>query len=223
MELTHLGMAIEIIDHEFQSTIRAVRNNLRRLGAWADGNTQLQSVYDGIRANFDHLDGYLTLFTPLHRRLYRTEIEIKGSEIHKFLEDLFSERLARHGIKIRATKEFLNHRVKGYPSTFYPVFVNLVDNASFWLRDQPEPKLITLNCDGKAMSISDSGPGIPPQDQETIFELGFTRKPRGRGLGLYISRDVLKKVGFDLSVSDSLGNSGATFVIQPVERHDDGQ
>ena len=223
LELTHLGMAIEIIDHEFQSTIRAVRNNLRRLGAWADGNTQLQSVYDGIRANFDHLDGYLTLFTPLHRRLYRTEIEIKGSEIHKFLEDLFSERLARHGIKIRATKEFLNHRVKGYPSTFYPVFVNLVDNASFWLRDQPEPKLITLDCDGKAMSISDSGPGIPPQDQETIFELGFTRKPGGRGLGLYISRDVLKKVGFDLSVSDSLGNSGATFVIQPVERHDDGQ
>ena len=94
LELTQLGMAIEIIDHEFQSTIRAVRDNLRRLRAWADVNAQLQPVYDGIRVHFDHLDGYLTLFTPLHRRLYRTEIEIKGSEINKFLQDLFSERVS---------------------------------------------------------------------------------------------------------------------------------
>ena len=136
LELTQLGMAIEIIDHEFQSTIRSVRNNLRRLRAWADVNTQLQPVYDGIKVNFDHLDGYLTLFTPLHRRLYRTEIEIKGSEINKFLQDLFSERLTRHDIRLRATWKFLSYRIKGYPSTFYPVFVNLVDNASFWLRDQ---------------------------------------------------------------------------------------
>ena len=221
LELTHLGMAIEIIDHEFQSTIRAVRNNLRRLGAWADANAQLKSVYDGIRVPFDHLDGYLTLFTPLHRRLYRTEVDIKGSEIHKFLEDLFSERFARHSIQMRATRKFLNHSVRGYPSTFYPVFVNLMDNASFWLRDQPEPRLIALDCDGEAMSVSDNGPGIQSQDQETIFELGFTRKPGGRGLGLYISRDVLRKVGFDLRVSDSLAESGATFVIQPTERLDD--
>ena len=221
LELTHLGMAIEIIDHEFQSTIRAVRNNLRRLGAWADVNAQLKSVYDGIRVPFDHLDGYLTLFTPLHRRLYRTEIEIKGSEIHKFLEDLFSERFARHSIQMRATRKFLNHRLRGYPSTFYPVFVNLVDNASFWLRDQPEHRLITLDCDGEAMSVSDSGPGILAQDREAIFELGFTRKPGGRGLGLYISRDVLKKAGFNLSVSDSLEDSGATFMIKPAERRDD--
>ena len=149
LELTHLGMAIEIIDHEFQSTIRAVRNNIRRLSAWADVNTQLKSVYDGIRVHFDHLDGYLSLFTPLHRRLRRTEIEIQGSDIHKFLEDLFTERFTRHSIQMKATRQFLNHRVKGYPSTFYPVFVNLVDNASFWLRDQPEPKLITLDCDGQ--------------------------------------------------------------------------
>ena len=222
LELTQLGMAIDIIDHEFQSTIRSVRNNLRRLRAWADVNVQLQPVYDGIKVNFDHLDGYLTLFTPLHRRLYRTEIEIKGSEINKFLQDLFSERLTRHDIRLRATGKFLSYRLKGYPSTFYPVFVNLVDNATFWLRDQLEPRVITLDSDGSAVYVSDTGPGIPAQDREAIFELGFTRKPGGRGLGLYISRDVLNREHFDLKVSDNPNGMGAMFVIQPTETvHDD--
>ena len=221
LELTQLGMAIGIIDHEFQSTIRSVRNNLRRLRAWADVNTQLQPVYDGIKLNFDHLDGYLTLFTPLHRRLYRTEIEIKGSDINKFLQDLFSERLTRHDIQLRATRRFLSYRVKGYPSTFYPVFVNLVDNATFWLRDQPEPRVITLDSDGSAVFVSDTGPGVPAQDREAVFELGFTRKPGGRGLGLYISKDVLNREHFELKVSDNPNGVGTMFVLQPREERND--
>ena len=179
LELTQLGMAIEIINHEFDSTIRSVRNNLRRLGAWANVNEQLREVYDGIRINFDHLDSYLTLFTPLHRRLYRTETAIEGGEINKFLQDLFRERLRRHDIRIVATRTFIVHTVRGYPSTFYPVFVNLVDNAIFWLQDQPEPRVIRLDSDGDGMTVSDNGPGIPQRDREDVFELGFTRKPGG--------------------------------------------
>ena len=146
LELTQLGMAIEIINHEFQATIRSVRNNLRRLRAWADFNEQLLDVYNNIRVNFDHLDSYLTLFTPLHRRLYRTEIVIKGSEIAKFLLDLFRERLDRHSIDVTATRAFRNHQVLGYPSTFYPIFVNLVDNAIFWLQDRPSPPCHQIRC-----------------------------------------------------------------------------
>ena len=221
LELTQLGMAIEIIDHEFQATIRSVRNNLRRLRAWANVNDQLQDVYNGIRVNFEHLDSYLTLFTPLHRRLYRNEIEIKGSEINKFLIDLFNERLERHGIKIVTTRLFLGHRVTGYPSTFYPVFVNLIDNAIFWLQDQPQPRTIRLDAQDDAMIVADNGPGVPARDREAIFEMGFTRKPGGRGLGLYISRDVLKRTGYDLTVDDPIDGQGILFRIQP-KVEDDG-
>ena len=215
LELTQLGMAIEIIDHEFQSTIRSIRSNLRRLKAWADINDQLTSVYEGIRVNFEHLDGYLTLFTPLHRRLYRTAVEIKGSEINKFLSDLFRERLARHNIQVIATRAFLSHRVTGFPSTFYPVFVNLVDNAIFWLQDRSTSRVIRLDAEGEAMIVMDNGPGVPIRDREAIFELGFTRKPGGRGLGLYISHDVLNRAEYDLSITVPTDGQGTAFWIQP--------
>ena len=115
LELTQLGMAIEIIDHEFQATIGSVRNNLQRFRAWVDINEQLADVYHGIRVNFEHLDSYLTLFTPLHRRLYRSAIEIKGSDISRFLRDLFRERLNRHGVEAKATRAFPTAPVYGLP------------------------------------------------------------------------------------------------------------
>ena len=210
LELTQLGMAVGIIDHEFQATIRSVRSNLRRFRAWADVNEELSDVYNGIRVSFDHLDSYLTLFTPLQRRLYRSEIEIRGSDVSKFLLDLFGERLERHDMEAKATQAFQRHRFTGYPSTFYPVFVNLVDNAIFWLRDQSPPRTISLDVEDATMIVADNGPGVHLRDREAIFELGFTRKPGGRGLGLYISRDVLARVGYDLTVGEPADGVGAS-------------
>ncbi len=83
-ELVQIGMAVEIISHEFSGAIRSVRRGLRRLKAWADVNTELGKLYNDIRTGFDHLDGYLTLFTPLQRRLYRKAVEIRGSEFVNF-------------------------------------------------------------------------------------------------------------------------------------------
>ena len=65
------------------------------------------------------------------------------------------------------------------------------------------------------MLVIDNGPGVPVPDREAIFELGFTRKPGGRGLGLYISRDVLGRVGYDLIVSHPSDGEGAVFILRP--------
>lgn len=215
MELSQLGMAIEVINHEFEASIRSIRTNLRRLKEWADINEGLLEIYQNIRTSFEHLDGYLALFTPLHRRLYRTPVEITGADIRQFLEDLFRERFSKNQIQFEVTNKFLDRKIIGYPSTFYPVFINLVDNALFWLQDKGGTRIIKLDADGDSLLVSDTGPGIPLQDRGSIFEQGFTRKIGGRGLGLYISRDVLAKAGYSLMLDNTEPASGATFRITP--------
>ena len=101
--------------------------------------------------------------------------------------------------------------IVGYPSTFYPVFVNLVDNAIFWLKDRPERR-ITLDLRDGRILVSDTGPGIPKRDRDSVFELGFSRKPGGRGMGLYIARAVLARADYELTIADS--DTGTTFVIK---------
>ncbi len=215
-QLAQLGMAIEIINHEFSATIRAVRNGLRRLKAWADANEGLRELHDSIRSSFDHLDGYLTLFTPLQRRLYRKPVGIRGSEVRDFLEELFRVRLKRHEVTLTTTRAFANSRVVGFPSSFYPVFVNLLDNAIFWLSQQnpQRERRIKLDARGGTLLVSDTGPGVDVRDREAIFEFGFTRKPGGRGMGLHIGRESLRRVGFDLRLE---GDGGATFGIVPPD------
>lgn len=218
LELAQVGMALGIVHHEFSSTINGIRNSIRQLKRWADANRSLQHLYGEIRANFDHLDGYLTLFTPLDRRLQRHKVEITGSDIHTFLANLFSDRLRRHRVDLRATPRFLATSVFGFPSSFYPCFVNLVDNAVFWLasrRDATEDRLIELDADGDALTVTDNGPGIPARDAEAVFEMGFTRRPGGRGMGLYISRRTLEEVGFELSLRPVDQAKGASFRIVP--------
>ena len=221
LQLAQLGMAVEIINHEFNATIRSIRNNLHRLKAWADINKDLEGLYHNIRASFDHLDGYLTLFTPLQRRLYRRAVDIRGSEIYTFLNDLFRERFTRHHIEFVQTAAFSKMKINGYPSSFYPVFVNLIDNAIYWVSQQnpSEERRIELDAADGVFSVSDSGPGVNPADREAIFEFGFTRKLGGRGMGLHIAREVLRRVDYDLSLTKREGERGTTFVIAPVSEN----
>jgi len=223
LELAQLGMAVQVINHEFEATIRSVRQSLRELRAWADANSDLQDLYGRMRASFDHLDGYLTLFTPLQRRLYRKIVRITGAQIATFLSELFQERLRRHQVELQSTAAFRRHSFTGYPSTFYPVFVNLVDNALFWVGQRGEPRWIRLNWVGDAMSVSDSGPGVPSRDRDAIFEFGFSRKPGGRGMGLSIARDVLARDGYKLTLADTSSDRGAEFEIRPDEGAADGK
>ena len=220
LQLAQLGMAVGIINHEFGATVRSIRINLRRLKAWADLNEGLVELSDGLRANFEHLDGYLTLFTPLQRRLYRKRTMIRGFEIGKFLKDLFRERLPRHRVSLLRTRSFRRARLHGFRSTFYPVFVNLVDNAIYWTASQNPTgeRRITLDADDGVWTVTYTGPGVHPDDQEAIFEHGFTRKPGGRGMGLYIARETLRREGYDLRVAKRAPGTGARFVMEPIPK-----
>jgi signal transduction histidine kinase len=213
-ELVQLGLAVAVINHEFVAAIKMIRSQLRELRSWARANDDLLPIYQEIRANFDHLDAHLNLFTPLQRRLYRKRIDIYGKEIAHYVRALFSVRFDRHHIRLDATQTFLDSKVHSYPSTIYPVFVNLIDNFVFWLKDQPGERLISLDCTGMVYHIENNGPPVHRRDAEAIFEQGFSRKPGGRGLGLYISRKVLRKEGMMLELDlQPDPNAGVRFNI----------
>ena len=218
-ELVQLGLAVAVINHEFEAAIKGVRRSLRELRPWAKSNKELALLYREIRNNFAHLDGHLNLFTPLQRRLYRTAITIKGSDINYYVRTLFEVRLRRHHIDLATTDAFLKSEIIGFPSTVYPVFVNILDNAIFWLKGIKDGKSIMLDAENGAFLISNNGPAIHRRDYEVIFEQGFTRKPGGRGLGLFISRKALQKEGMDIEVVPNDHKHGVTIKIKWPE-HD---
>ena len=215
LQLAQLGLAVDVINHEFDASIRAIRNSLRRLHAWADVNEGLGGLYADLRASFDHLDGYLTLFTPLHRRLNRTRTVIEGGDVARYLRELFEPRFDRHGVALDVTPAFRRWTAEGFPSSFYPVFVNLLDNAVFWLDRQPQGRIVRLDAEGTAAFVSNNGPPIPKQRAVAIFDQGVSFKPGGRGLGLFISREALRGADYDLDLVPARPNMNVTFRLAP--------
>jgi signal transduction histidine kinase len=63
-----------------------------------------------------------------------------------------------------------------------------------------------------AVTITDDGPGIPPELLPRVFDPLFTTKPRGTGLGLALSRAIARAHGGDL-VADNAPGGGARFEL----------
>lgn len=217
IELAQIGLALNTVSHEFEKTVGSMREGIRRLGAWAAENPELQELHHELRVSFTHLDDYLALFTQLDRRVNTSPIWITGKQILEFLERLFAPRLQRHRISLVASRQFQQVALHNYPSSIYPAFVNLIDNAIYWLQRNRGDRKITLDVDKGDLLVRDNGPGVSTRDRENIFALNFSRKPGGRGMGLHISRQTLERVGLKLDIDPRIEGEGATFRISQLD------
>jgi signal transduction histidine kinase len=100
------------------------------------------------------------------------------------------------------------------------VLTNLVDNAVKYSPDGGRVKLeITVEGQRLRFAVRDQGLGIPPAEHRRIFEKFYrldpdlTRGVGGTGLGLYISRELLERMGGRIWVESS-GRGGSTFVAE---------
>lgn len=67
--------------------------------------------------------------------------------------------------------------------------------------------------------IEDNGPGIHAKLWEKVFDAGYTTRREGSGIGLYISRNLMRDIGGEIFISQSRILSGSTFVLEfPVHQ-----
>ncbi|MFC3079449.1 stimulus-sensing domain-containing protein [Phenylobacterium terrae] len=122
-------------------------------------------------------------------------------------------------------------RVSGREGPLSQVFRNLIDNARSFSPAGGEVRVSLQHKAGQAIAtVEDDGPGIPPENLETVFERFYTSRPKGTafggnsGLGLSIARQIIDAHGGQIRAenrTDADGKVlGARFtVILPEARH----
>ena len=95
------------------------------------------------------------------------------------------------------------------------VIRNLLLNAAYFSKtDQPiEVRGRRWGAGGYEISVSDSGPGIAPEDRGKIFEPFFTKRAGGSGLGLSVCMGIVRAHGGTILV-DNNADRGATFRVR---------
>jgi signal transduction histidine kinase len=212
--LAQLGIAVEIISHELESYEEMIRSGLRKL----PDDAKLTVAAKDIEFGCEGLTDQLRFLSPLKLAGHRPSNWITGEKIFEYVRDFFGPKFVRSGVEFDATPEFRRFRVFDQPSRLFPVFINLVNNSLYWVGVKPLPRKILLSAAKEKVVISDNGPGVEPDDVESLFTLFFTRKLRGgRGVGLYLCRANLAAGGHKISYARNTPEndlSGANFVIE---------
>ena len=202
-QLIGIGIVAESVAHELVQVIdrledraKLAEKELHRAGLDLPQVTALlKETVDGaksIRGQLRHLDPQLT-----HARTRREAIDL-GHLVEGVIE-YHRERLAEKPIEVEFSVRD-SAKVKVAPGRVMQVLDNLILNSEYWVQRQIDkgevPRgLINVAVRGATVELSDNGPGIDPQRAEAVFEPFFTTRKGGRGLGLFIARQLLDADG----------------------------
>jgi signal transduction histidine kinase len=152
----------------------------------------------------------------LPRSLTMEEISVLQllQEVHDLIENDCDTKKISISVKMEGGKTL----IRGDRSRLKQVLINVVKNAIEAMDGGGELCLESrVRGEKVEITVADTGPGIPPEDLERIFEAFYTTKPHGTGLGLGISRSIVEEhPGGSFSVESEKGKGTRFTISLPV-------
>ncbi len=156
-------------------------------------------------------DGLL-VFVKDYRTISNVPVpKLEPINVKKFLSEiqlLMSAPAQEAGVQIKLLPVPANAVVKMDTKLIEQVMINLINNSIHALNGIPDP-LIKLSCiveqDKTIILVTDNGKGIEEEIMNQIFIPFYTTKKNGSGIGLSLSKNILKKHGGNLLVSSQVG------------------
>jgi signal transduction histidine kinase len=151
----------------------------------------------------------------------RTPVDLNEAIRHS--ADLVEDQLERHQIALTVELPWRAPKVLSRTGELTQVFLNLITNSIQAIASKGQPGAITVLGTqlGKrvCVTVEDDGPGFSERDFERLFEPFFTTKRHGTGLGLNLSRKIVRSNGGELWASRN-PDRGAIFTVDlPAEEN----
>ncbi len=228
--LAGVGLSVETASHDIMSIIGKVFINLdsliKELISYDDINRdELIKELQSIRGGVSFVEAQLKDIQLLFRSSKQRRKQIRIEDIINKVERLYKRELKRSFIDFVVTKIGSPLVVKTTDAVLLQLLLNLFDNSVYWLKQIEEKgRKIEILLDGieGSMTFSDSGPGILKEDEPYIFEPFYSGKGEdGRGLGLYIARQLLERNDFSIDLATSKSEKilgGANFIVDFVRK-----
>ena len=105
----------------------------------------------------------------------------------------------------------------GWADRLKQAMLNILINALEAMPDGGELTMSLERQNGDArITVRDTGPGIPPELLDTIYQMHFTTKNGGTGVGLYVARSVVQAHGGQIEVRSAAGDGTSFILILPA-------
>jgi len=200
------------VSHELRTPITTILGYSRMLKRWGNNKPEvLHESLDTILETAEQMNNLVeALLTSARSQPVATEI-VSVLDIAKKVVELHRAKVPGRKIELIAKCEPF---VETSPHHLSIILNTFVDNAIKHTNSDVEVVL-----DEEGVSVVDHGPGIPKEEQETIFERFYKgatastqAQSKGHGVGLSIAKELSKALGFEIRVESELGE-GSRFTL----------
>lgn len=211
VDLAGVGLQVEIVAHELS---RVTRHTLDAIGSLEDADLpeRVIDAFESIASQMLVMRRRLDVLDPLGPNSRNSKKKVDLGDLVATVISSHEDQFARYGIEAQVNVIGVGaFQVRAVEGMLVQVLENLLDNAVFWLRQKlrAEPDfgpeiLVEIDASAREVRITDNGPGVPSQRADEIFKPFVSFKPpgSGKGLGLYISREIARRHSSDLYMAD---------------------
>lgn len=210
-DLAAVGLSVEAASHDIVAMANQALRLSRKLEADLAGNvasetSTLVSDASALSTSLSFVVSRLRdvqgLFVSTRQRRRRVMVANYVDQVARMYSHVFSSRQ----IAFERSGDDEDFEVLTTDAAMLQVLINLIDNSTYWLeaaKTSDSQIRVTLDAEQYKIIVSDNGPGIASVDAPYIFDPFYSGKgDDGKGLGLYIARQVGVRNGFSVNVAN---------------------
>jgi len=213
------------VAHELKNPLTSLRNAVEMYSRAKD-ETSRERLLSVIHSDVKRIDRLITDISGASRldaELSREEREpVEVSHLLETIVEIYKLMNIPRGVTVSLELHLpAGAVVMGRDERLGQIFRNLIDNAISFSPDDATVRITGfLVEDAVRVTVDDEGPGIPPENLETIFNRFYTERPeehgfgKNSGLGLSIARQIVERAGGRLWAENRRGARGARFVVE---------
>jgi signal transduction histidine kinase len=207
------------VSHDIRSPLMSVLGLVNIIQKDDDNLVNREQLFDMMRSSIHRLDGTLLEIIDYSKNA-RSEISVSEINIKSMLDECYDHLKYMAGANDMIKEVAVQNDVKFYSDAYRLniIFNNLISN-SIKYRDQKKNPFIKVNVavdeEFAMITFQDNGIGINAQSLQKIFDMFYraTDHCEGSGLGLYIVKEAVEKLGGKINV-ESVERQSTRFIIQ---------
>ncbi len=222
---SYVGLLASGLAHEIRNPLNAMSMNLQMLEEELQqlpqaGDGEHAELLESSKREIERLErlvnNFLAYARPVQPRFKSRDLNDVVREVVRFLDVDFRQ----SKVELALDLEPLLPTVEIDETQFKQALINLLVNARQVLSEGGHVTVHTrAAASGEVvLEVEDDGPGIPAELRERIFEVFYSSRGGGTGLGLPIARQVIERHGGSIEI-DSEIDRGTTFRIRLQRRH----
>ena len=227
--LAGVGLSVETASHDIMSVMKrglialdSLITETQKAGSLSKEFINRELI--SLRGMLSFVEAQLRDIQQLFKSSKQRRKDIRVKDTLQKVAKLFDMSLKKDNVQLNIAERGSPLIAKTTDAVLLQLFLNLFDNAVYWLHSKQGGKRqieVLLDGDENILIFSDNGPGVKAEDAAYIFEPFYSgRGEEGRGLGLYIAKQLLERHDYTIELADTKRHrlqNGANFVVSFVK------